>query len=93
MRAAHHGGIQRPMSGIWRVRSLVASACLFLAARAAWADEDDVPIDPRVVEPGFKLLGVLILVGVALVVWYQLRKRALLRSRTQDRGIEKPGSP
>lgn len=59
---------------------------LAACSRCALAHEDDgPPLDPTVISPGLKLLGVVALVAIGVTVWYQWRKRSLLRGEQNDR--------
>jgi hypothetical protein len=68
------------------VRVVTAVAMLMASIGPALADDDDVPLDPMVLVPGLWLLGAALAIGAALVVWYHLRKRALLRRPPEDGG-------
>ena len=61
--------------------SLVVGVVMLAAALPVWAHEgDDSPIDPKALGPGMNTLGIVALVVVVVIIWYQWRKRALLKS-------------
>lgn len=68
---------------LWTQRCGTALALLMWSS-VAWADEDDVPMDPAVLIPGLKVFLVIAALGIAAIVWYRLRKRAILRAHSQD---------
>jgi hypothetical protein len=65
---------------------LLLIGAMLAGARGAWAHEDEgPPMDPTIISPGLKLLGIVLAVAIGVTVWYQLRKRAMLRGDRDDR--------
>jgi hypothetical protein len=63
----------------------VTVTIVLLWSSAAWAhDDDNVPMDPAVLLPGLKVFLVVAALFVVARVWYQLRKRAIVRAGKAD---------